>query len=120
MDERRETYIGCCGAYCRTCRPFLGGQCSGCKLGYSTGERDIAQAKCAMKRCCLARGLETCGACPDFFVCDIITTFHHKTGYKYGRYRQSIEFIRNYGSAEFIRQANAWTGAYGRLKTPEA
>ena len=31
--------------------------CKGCKIGYDTGERDIAKAKCAMKVCCVRRGL---------------------------------------------------------------
>ena len=119
MDENPVRYIGCCGAYCRTCRPFRTGQCRGCKLGYDTGERDLAKARCPMKTCCLGRGLETCAECPDLATCSIVNTFHTKTGYKYGKYRQAIEFLRKYGSAEFLRQADAWTGACGKLEPPE-
>ena len=118
MDERPETFIGCCGAYCRTCPPLLAGQCNGCKLGYDTGERDFTKARCPMKRCCLARGLETCAACSDLAACGIVGAYHNKTGYKYGKYRQATEFIRTYGCAEFIRQAGAWTCAYGKLQPP--
>jgi hypothetical protein len=39
--------IGCCGAYCKTCRTSTSGSiCRGCKLGYGDGERDIDKAKC--------------------------------------------------------------------------
>ena len=45
--------IGCCGAYCKTCRSYTtGNNCRGCKLGYESGERDINKAKCKIKVCC--------------------------------------------------------------------
>ena len=72
-----------------------------------------------MKRCCLARELETCAECPDLANCSVISTFHSKAGYKYGKYRQAIEFIRTYGTEQFIRQADSWTGAYGKLTPPQ-
>ncbi|WP_292471479.1 hypothetical protein [Methanolobus sp.] len=37
--------IGCCGAHCKTFRPFNDGDCRGCKLEYDTGERDINKTK---------------------------------------------------------------------------
>ena len=115
--EDPARYVGCCGAYCRTCRPFAGGACRGCKLGYDEGERDIRRAKCAMKVCCFGeRGLITCADCPDYSACGIIQGFFSKSGYKYKRYRQSIEFIRKHGYAKFIEIANGWKGAYGRLE----
>ena len=44
--------IGCCGAYCKTCRmASTGSQCKGCKLGYEEGQRDINKAKCKIKTC---------------------------------------------------------------------
>ena len=45
-------FIGCCGAYCRTCKSLIEGFCKGCKLGYDEGERDIYQSKCKTKICC--------------------------------------------------------------------
>jgi hypothetical protein len=57
-------FIGCCGAFCKTCKAFIEGFCKGCKLGYDKGERDIGKAKCKMKVCCFReRKLETCADC---------------------------------------------------------
>jgi hypothetical protein len=112
-------YIGCCGAYCGTCRALSDRVCKGCKLGYATGERDLANSRCAMKLCCLTRGLETCAECGDYPTCEILGAFHGKNGYKYRKYRQSSEFIRAYGHDAFLEQAAQWKGAYGRLSRPE-
>ena len=113
-DPRR--YIGCCGAYCRTCRPFIEGHCKGCKLGYQTGERDIARSKCRMKICCYKeKNLETCADCPEYETCTILSEFYAKNGYKYKKYQQSIEFIRTHGYAKFLEIADRWKGAYGKF-----
>ncbi len=110
--------IGCCGAYCKTCRESsTGSNCRGCKLGYENGERDIDKAKCKIKLCCFRdRRFETCADCPVYPSCDIISGFHGKSGFKYKKYRQSIEFIRDRGYAEFIGIARNWRGPYGRLE----
>ena len=109
--------IGCCGAYCKTCLIYrAGGNCQGCKLGYDSGERDIAKARCRMKLCCFRdKKLETCADCPDYPTCDIIHGFYAKNGYKYRKYRESIEFIRQNGYREFMQAADTWKGPYGRL-----
>jgi hypothetical protein len=109
-------YVGCCGAYCRTCRPFIEGSCKGCKLGYDDGVRDINNARCAMKLCCFSdRKFETCADCPDFDSCTIISGFFAKNGYKYRKYRQSLEYIRKHGYPEFFRVSERWKGPYGKL-----
>lgn len=108
--------IGCCGAYCRTCAALREGACRGCKLGYDQGGRDITKAKCAVKGCCFGKKhLETCADCPEYATCGILSTFLGKKGYKYGRYRQSLEYIRINGYPAFLRYADAWKGPYGRL-----
>jgi len=109
--------IGCCGAYCKTCRAFVtGNNCRGCKLGYETGERDINRSRCIIKVCCFkGRKLETCADCPDYFLCNIIHDFYSKQGHKYRKYRQSIEFIRENGYTKFMNKADAWVGPYGKL-----
>lgn len=109
-----EKELGCCGAYCKTCRAFRERTCPGCKLGYDSGERDIAQAKCRMKVCCVKQGLNSCADCPDYPECGIIREFHGKNGYKYGKYRQAIEFIRQHGYAVFFELADKWKNAYGK------
>jgi len=112
----QKVYIGCCGAYCRTCPPFIEGYCKGCKLGYDEGERDISKAKCKMKVCCFKeKRLETCADCSSYPACGIIHGFYGKNGYKYKRYMQSIEFIRKNGYDSFIKAAKNWKGAYGKL-----
>jgi len=109
--------IGCCGAYCKTCRASTtGAQCRGCKLGYATGERDITKARCRIKLCCFRdHGLETCADCADYPACDIIRGYHDKNGTKYGKYRQTLDFIQAQGYTEFIRVADGWTGPYGKI-----
>ena len=112
--------IGCCSAYCGTCRALKDGTCKGCKLGYDDGTRDVRSARCSMKRCCLiVKKLETCADCPDYEDCKILQDFFNKKGYKYKKYRQSLEFIRKFGYQKFIQSARSWKSAYGSLKIPE-
>lgn len=110
--------IGCCGAYCKTCRlPISGSHCRGCKLGYKTGERDINKTKCKFKICCFKeRELETCADCSDYPSCKLIHIFYDKSGTKYKKYKQSIDFIRDNGYDNFIEIADHWNGPYGKLK----
>jgi hypothetical protein len=115
--ESPKSYIGCCGAYCKTCKAFREGFCKGCKLGYENGERDINRAKCRMKVCCFGeRKLETCADCPDYAECRTIREFYGKNGYKYKKYEDALEFIRKNGYPKFIRLAGKWRGAYGKLQ----
>jgi hypothetical protein len=115
--ESSILFIGCCGAYCRTCGALREGACRGCKLGYDQGNRDITKAKCAMKVCCLReKQRETCADCPEYSACEIIRSFHAKNGFKYRKYRQSIEFIRRNGYPAFLTFADTWNGPYGRLE----
>ena len=114
--ENQKIYIGCCGAYCGTCKPFNTGACKGCKIGYDNGQRDINKAKCRMKVCCFKeKGLDTCADCPDFSSCEILSDFYGKKGHKYKKYKQSIEFIIKNGYGEFQKQADEWKNAYGKL-----
>ncbi|MBN2454778.1 DUF3795 domain-containing protein [Candidatus Woesearchaeota archaeon] len=114
--EKPEKFVGCCGAYCKTCQAFTEGFCKGCKLGYGRGGRDISKAKCKIKVCCFGkRKLETCADCPDYWNCKILRDFHGKSGYKYKKYKQATDFIRENGYKKFIKAANKWKGAYGRF-----
>jgi hypothetical protein len=83
-------------------------------LGYDTGERDISKAKCAMKICCITKNYETCADCPDYSNCEIIQGFYNKNGYKYKKYKQAIEFIRENDYTKFIKISDKWKNAYGR------
>lgn len=109
-------FVGCCGAYCRTCRSFVLGSCRGCKLGYEDGQRDIARARCRIKLCCYARRkLETCAECPESDGCEMLGAFHRRKWREYAGYRRSLEFIRENGYAAFAGRAKGWTKAYGDL-----
>ncbi len=106
--------VGCCGAYCGTCKALRGGHCRGCKLGYDTGDRDLSRARCKVKVCCMTKGHNSCADCNEYDSCDTIQTIHQKNGYKYGKYRDAIAFIRANGYAKFLSIADRWKHAYGR------
>ncbi len=105
--------LGCCGAYCGSCRVWKQRACKGCKAGYETGERDIMKAKCKIKVCCIKRKLQSCADCSDYLTCGIVAEFYQKNGFKYRKYHQAIEFIRKFGYAAFLEIADQWTNAYG-------
>ena len=109
-------FIGCCGAYCRTCRSLVLGHCEGCKLGYEDGSRDIARARCMIKRCCFgSKELETCAECPDYRSCQVLASFHGKVGREYEGYRASLKFIARNGCEEFVKMTRRWKRTYGEL-----
>ncbi|MFA6075513.1 MAG: DUF3795 domain-containing protein [Negativicutes bacterium] len=110
-----KEYIGCCGAYCRTCKAFTGGSCKGCKLGYDSGGRDFSKAKCVIKRCCIGKNLATCADCEQYHNCSLINDLLAHTGYKYKKYHQALEFIREHGYAEFLACTDNWKNAYGKF-----
>ncbi len=115
MDSER--YIGCCGAYCKTCKVFTSGMCKGCKIGFDTGERDINKAKCKIKLCCFRdHKLKTCADCSELESCKIMAEWSNHKGYKYKKYKEAIEFIKKNGYKKFIELADKWKGAYGKLK----
>ena len=106
--------IGCCGAYCKTCIAFKEHTCKGCKIGYNNGSRDILKAKCVMKVCCVNRELQSCADCCEYSTCEMLNNFYSKNGYKYGKYKQAIDFIRKNGYDVFIEIADKWSNAYGK------
>lgn len=106
--------IGCCGAYCKTCREY-GKTCKGCKVGYADGSRDLAKAKCKIKKCCIGKDHASCADCTTYEDCPVIRAFHNHAGYKYGKYKQAIAFIRSYGYDNFMERAANWTSACGKL-----
>jgi len=70
-----------------------------------------------MKVCCFReKQLETCADCPEYLKCEIIRCFHSKKGFKYKKYKQSIEFIRENRYLTFIKFADEWNGPYGKLE----
>lgn len=116
LEPSGAELIGCCGAYCRTCRSFVLGNCKGCRLGYDEGERDISRTRCMIKVCCIRdKGLGTCAECPEFDRCRTLAAFHGKRWKEYGRYRESFEFIRREGYPAFIERSKGWEKAYGEL-----
>lgn len=111
-------YIGCCGAYCRTCKAFNEGFCKACKIGYDTGERDIVKAKCKIKLCCFGvKKMDTCADCNEIETCQIINIWYGKNGLKYQKYKQAINFIKEHGYPDFICIAEKWKNAFGKYNT---
>jgi hypothetical protein len=108
--------IGCCGAVCGTCPALAKRACKGCKLGYASGERDITKARCRMKVCCMSKKMETCADCTDYYECGILKEFFGKNGYKYRKYREALEFIKERGYDEFLENSSKWTMQYGKYK----
>lgn len=96
--------IGCCGANCSTCKGFTDKICLGCKIGYLDGTRNIARAKCKIKKCCIEKQYITCGDCKEYESCSIINEFYNKNGYKYKKYKRATEYIREYGYDEFLKK----------------
>ena len=105
--------IGCCGAYCKTCREFEK-TCKGCKLGYLDGSRDLGRAKCRMKKCCLTKGHITCADCEEYEHCETVQAFLNHSVYKYSKYKQALEYIRAHDYAAFMKTAENWKNAYGK------
>lgn len=105
--------IGCCGAYCKTCREFEK-TCKGCKLGYLDGSQDLGRAKCRIKKCCLTKGYITCVDCAEYESCETVQTFLNHPGYKYSKYKQALEFIHAHDYAAFMKAAENWKNAYGK------
>jgi hypothetical protein len=110
--------LGCCGAYCKTCKVYAQDLCKGCKIGYGTGERDLSMAKCAMKVCCIRRGLDSCADCEAYETCETLLAFYGHESYKYRKYKQATLFIRTHGYDAFFRLADRWNGAYGSYDKP--
>jgi hypothetical protein len=105
--------IGCCGAYCGTCKVFKNNLCQGCKLGYAGGGRDISKARCKLKICCMTKQCSSCADCDEYGSCDMIRGFFNKKGYKYKKYKEALEFIRENGYGEFVKIADGWKSQYG-------
>ncbi|MBN1533834.1 MAG: DUF3795 domain-containing protein [Spirochaetes bacterium] len=114
MDD--ATLLGCCGAYCKTCRAFGDGACRGCTIGYDDGSRDLSRARCVMKICCIGKGYVSCADCPDLGSCERLQAFFAKKGYKYGKYREALMFIRKHGYERFFSIANGWRMQYGKYE----
>ncbi len=113
--------VGCCGAYCKTCLAWQREKyatertCMGCKLGYEEGKRDLAKSRCQIKVCCFRdHKLETCADCPKFG-CEILQDFWGKHGWKYQHYKKQLELIRQHGYEEFLKRADTWKRATGKL-----
>jgi hypothetical protein len=116
MDMMTILEIGCCGAYCKTCPELRNSRCRGCKIGYLNGDRDIEKAKCTMKVCCIKKGLNTCADCTTYSECTTIRDFYDKKSYKYKKYEQATQCIREKGYTRFLSVADTWKNQYGKLK----
>jgi hypothetical protein len=108
--------VGCCGAYCGTCKVIKENLCRGCKLGYAEGARDLSKATCSIKVCCIGKQYNSCADCPEYDSCDDIQGFYQKNGAKYKKYKEALDFIRENGYAAFIKLADGWKMQYGKYR----
>ena len=120
MEQEKDAIalVGCCGAYCKTCKEYTQNRCKGCKIGYDSGNRDIQKAKCAMKICCIRSGLASCADCETYNTCAILASFYAHASYKYKKYKQATQYIRINGYEPFLRLASRWSGAYDEPMPP--
>jgi len=108
--------VGCCGAYCKTCKAFKNDGCLGCKLGYTDGQRDIKKARCEMKVCCIGKSLNSCADCDQHTTCEILQCFYGKKGNKYKKYAEATRFIKENGYNRFLEMAGGWQNQYWKYK----
>jgi hypothetical protein len=119
MPKNSRTNIGCCGAYCKTCKPFTDGYCKGCKIGYESGERDLSRAKYKIKICCFKDNkLETCSDCVKYSNCSIFNNRFKSGSYSHKKYQEALFFINNHGYDEFIQMASNWKSSTGKFFPP--
>jgi len=118
MDYSIED-IGCCGAFCGTCKVRVQELCVGCKTGYTNNERDINKAKCKIKKCCVLRKIQTCADCIELNDCQILIVFHSKNGYKYEKYKEAIYYIKENGYSGFLNISSTWKNQYGKYQKKE-
>lgn len=107
--------LGCCGACCKTCHEFMV-NCKGCKIGYTSGERNIDKARCKIKICCINKEYNSCADCSSLKNCSTINSFYSKNGYKYRKYQESIMYIKQNGYETFFKISEKWKNAYGKFK----
>lgn len=116
MIIESKKFIGCCGTYCKTCKPFKEGYCKGCKIGYKSKERDINRTKCKIKLCCIKeKNFISCADCDKYLICKKISKKFGKEKYNFKKCMQSLEFIKNNGYDNFIKIAENWKGPFGKI-----
>ena len=63
----------------------------------------------------IERKFETCSDCPDY-PCEVLEVFWNKKGWKYKQYKRQLEFIRQNGYDKYLKIADKWKRAHGKLK----
>lgn len=67
-----------------------------------------------MKVCCVNKKHYSCADCKEYKSCLLLNEFYEKNGYKYLKYAQATEYIRQKGYDSFIEIADKWKNAYGK------
>jgi hypothetical protein len=112
-----KKYIGCCGAYCKTCGGFLRKCCKGCKTGFENGERNINASRCKIKLCCFRDNqFDTCAECSKLQSCALMEKWYQKNKGKYKKYKALLFFIKEKGYSRFVKIAAAWKNELGTLE----
>lgn len=69
-----------------------------------------------MKKCCVSKKFTSCADCNEINSCLISQEFYSKTGYKYKKYKQAIDYIRSNDYPIFLKQTEKWTMQYGKYE----
>lgn len=88
---------GYCGRYCGRCSCRREGTCTGCRS--DMGSR---WGRCTVYTCCVERGLEHCGLCPDI-VCDRLSSVNSVFGNSKGALTRSLKERARKGTATWMR-----------------
>ena len=64
----------------------------------------------------MSNNYASCADCAEYSMCEIIQTLHEHVGYKYGKYKEAIQFIKQNGYFSFLRIANTWKMQYGKYQ----
>jgi hypothetical protein len=54
-----DAHIAPCGLFCSHCGKFKKGKCEGCQV-------EAGFRKCAIRSCCIEKGIVTCAECDEF------------------------------------------------------
>ena len=69
-----------------------------------------------MKVCCLKNEYNSCADCNKYISCDIIQGFFKKNGYKYKKYKEALDYIRENGYEKFLNIADEWKMQFGKYR----
>lgn len=90
-----KNLIAFCGAYCGTCEWKDKMNCKGCKECKS----HMFWGQCDKAKCCIAKGFEHCGYCPDMPCKKLLTLFNDP---EHGDSGARLNNLKNWANGKYI------------------